>query len=208
MWNSILKRLDAFLKVLRSVIRRLKVIPIPQIKAVLTALGRMIVAIRRAIAPMRRFLQQNKRKLSRLKRDLKEIKKELKKARSKLKSINRRLLLMQVLASILEKQQDFIESIMGEKLKALLYKLVGKLEGLAKVLETLVIAALLLEAALGAILKAIEPLVRQVQSFVNGLKKVLDFLSPLKNATKAQKQLAVGKRQLAILPTACFFRGI
>lgn len=193
LWNSILKRLDSFLKILRSAIRRLKLIPIPQIKAVLTVLGRMIVAIRRAVSPMRRFLQQTRPKLSRLKRILKEIKAELKEARSKLKSINRRLLLMQVLASILEKQQDFIESIMGEKLKALLYKLVGNLEGLAKVLETIVTAALLLEVALGAILQAIEPLVRQVQSFIDGLKKVLDFLSPLKNALQA---LLNGLRQL------------
>jgi len=193
LWNSILKRLDSFLKILRSAIRRLKLIPIPQIKAVLTALGRLIVAIRRAISPMRRFLQRNKRKLSRLKRNLKEVKAELVQARSKLKAINRRLLLMQVLASILEKQQDFIESIMGEKLKALLYKLVGNLEGLAKILETIVTAALLIEAALGAILQAIEPLVRQIQSFVDGLKKVLNFLAPLKNALQS---LLDGLRQL------------
>ncbi len=185
LWNSVLQRLDNFLKVIRSVLRKLKLIPIPQVRAVLTALGRLIVAIRRAIAPMRRFLQKNKRKLSKLKRLLKEIKTELKAARSLLKSINRRLLLMQILAAILEKQQDFIESIIGEKLKALLYKLVGRLEGLAKALETLITAALLLEAALGAILQAIEPLVRQVQSFIDGLKKVLDFLSPLKNALQS-----------------------
>lgn len=81
LWNSVLQRLDNFLKVIRSVLRKLKLIPIPQVRAVLTALGRLIVAIRRAIAPMRRFLQKNKRKLSKLKRLLKEIKTELKAAR-------------------------------------------------------------------------------------------------------------------------------
>lgn len=185
LWGSILRRLDTFLNVLQRVIRRLRVIPIPQIKAVLTALGRLIIAIRRAIAPMRRFLNRNKRKLSRLKRNLKDISKELKMARKSLNAINRRLLLMQALAAVLEKQQDFIESIMGEKLKALLYKLVGKLEGLAKALEVIITAALVIEAVIGTIIKAIEPLIRQVQSFIDGLKNVLDFLQPLRNVLQS-----------------------